>query len=142
MPDTELAHLVDSFMRRIHAGLRATAHDFDKQGVGPNGGIVLLTLAEIEPTPMLELANRLVRDKSQMTRSVQFLESKGLINRSQSNEDARIYTLSLTGKGRKTVAELQTAVGEVIDDILAPLTSSETRTLKSLMRKVANSSQV
>ncbi|MEL6216767.1 MAG: MarR family transcriptional regulator, partial [Pseudomonadota bacterium] len=80
-PDIEVARLVDRLMRRIHASLNAAAPDFDRHGVGPAGGILLLTLADIEPARVHDLATQISRDKSQVTRGIQALERKGLIVR-------------------------------------------------------------
>ena len=103
MPDIDIARLVDRFMRRIHASLNAKASEFDRHRIGPNGGIILLTLAEIEPARIQELVRRMSRDKSQMTRGVQALESKGLIERRAFPDDARVCLLALTPEGRATV---------------------------------------
>jgi len=65
MEDTDLALLIDRFMRRIHFGLQSKAHAFDTAKVGPGGGIVLLTLAEMGRPELHELTTRVSRDKSQ-----------------------------------------------------------------------------
>ncbi|MEO1291258.1 MAG: MarR family transcriptional regulator [Pseudomonadota bacterium] len=136
MPDVEIARLVDRLMRRIHASLNAQADEFDTHQVGPHGGILLLTLAEIEPAPIQDLVRRMARDKSQMTRGVQALEKKGLIERRAFPDDARISLLALTTEGRATVGVLQHAVAGVLDDILSPLSAAEQDTFKRLLQKI------
>ena len=42
----ELALQIDRLMRRIHAELHPRANDFDHEGVGPIGGMLLLTIGE------------------------------------------------------------------------------------------------
>jgi len=136
MPDIEIARLVDRFMRRIHASLNAKAATFDIHQVGPGGGILLLTLAEIEPAPIQDLVRRMSRDKSQMTRAIQSLERKGLIQRQALPDDARVRLLALTPKGQETVGMLQKAVADVLADILSPLSNGEQETLKDLLRRI------
>ncbi len=136
MPDIEIARLVDRFMRRIHASLNAKADAFDTHQVGPGGGILLLTLAEIEPAPIQDLVRRMSRDKSQMTRAIKSLEGKGLIERRDLPEDARVCLLALTPKGKETVGMLQQAVAGVLADILSPLSSGEQEALKDLLRRI------
>ena len=136
MPDIDIAHLVDRFMRRIHAALNATADRFDTHNVGPGGGILLLTLAEDDPMPMHDLVRRMARDKSQMTRAVKALEKKGLIARQGDPNDARVAVLTLTPLGRQTVSDLQQAVADVLADILAPLSPTEQDTLRTLLRRL------
>lgn len=128
--------MVDSLMRRIHAALNARAEEFDSHEVGPNGGILLLTLAEIEPARAQDLARRMSRDKSQMTRSVQSLERKGLVERRSLDGDARVVLLALTPEGRETVDVLQRAVAGVLAEILTPLADAERETLKGLLKKI------
>ena len=135
MPDVEIARLVDRLMRRIHAALNAKSGEFDHHRVGPQGGILLITLGEIEPAPIQELVRRLARDKSQITRNVQSLERRGLIERRPDPGDARVSILALTAEGRKTVGELEVAIAEVLDDILSPLTAPDRHALKALLSK-------
>ncbi|MEL6521205.1 MAG: MarR family transcriptional regulator [Pseudomonadota bacterium] len=120
-------------MRRIHFGLQAKAHEFDTAKVGPGGGIVLLTLAEMGCTSLHELTHRVARDKSQMTRTIRSLEHKGLVERQSSPSDARVSLVSLTDAGEEMVKELQKAVAQTIGSILAPITKAEERVLKDLL---------
>lgn len=136
MPDTDIAHLTDRFMRRIHATLNANAATFDHHRIGPSGGILLLTLAEIAPARMNDLVREMARDKSQMTRAVNALEAKGLLEREDDPQDARACVLRLTPEGVATVQTLQGAVADALSDILAPLSVDERETLRGLLRRI------
>lgn len=136
MPDTEFAHLIDRLMRRIQTSLNHNAASFDRHGVGPGGGILLLTLAEIEPARVQELVAAMARDKSQMTRAVQALERKGLVMRQAAPEDARVSLLSLTQEGHRTVTELQEAVAGALAPILKPLSTAERDQLRALLKRL------
>ena len=135
MQDTELALLIDRFMRRIHFGLQAKAHSFDTAKVGPGGGIVLLTIAEMGCPGLHELTHRVARDKSQMTRTIRSLETKGLVMRRASPHDARVSLVELTEAGTQVVKELQSAVAETINNVLAPITESEKQCLNKLLER-------
>ena len=135
MSDTELAILVDRFMRQIHMSLQAKASGFDTENVGPGGGMVLLTLADMGPSEMHELTRRVARDKSQMTRLMKSLETKGLLERTTSKADARVSIVSLTPFGNEVVDTLRRAVAEAIGQVLSPITEQEKEQLKELMRK-------
>lgn len=135
MADTELALLIDRFMRRIHFGLQAKAPGFDKENVGPGGGIILLTIADMGRPGLHELTRRVARDKSQMTRTVRSLEAKGLVERHGSANDARVTLVSLTPKGEDVVSQLRTAVAETIDEILVPISQIEKNQLKGLLQR-------
>lgn len=118
MADTHLAVLLDRFVRRIHMGLSAKALDFDTVGIGPGGAIVLLTVEEAGTIPMAELARRMVRDKSQMTRAVARLERLGMLSRATSEDDQRVTLISVTDAGRAMVRTHQTALAETIDEVM------------------------
>ena len=135
MQDTELALLVDRFMRRIHFGLQSKADEFDTERVGPGGGIILLTLHDLGCCPLNELTRRVARDKSQMSRSIRSLEGKGLVQSHPSPDDARVRLISLTDQGQTVVRDLQIAVAETIDDILSPIRADEKVALKSLLER-------
>ncbi len=135
MQDTELALLIDRFMRKIHFGLQSKAHSFDKKRVGPGGGIVLLTLADMGCPGLQELTRRVARDKSQMTRTIRSLEAKGLVLRTTSSRDARVSLIALTQEGEAVVKALRSAVAETIGEILAPITKSEEKVLRGLLER-------
>ena len=135
-PDVEIGKLVDRFMRHIHCDLGSKAPSFDHEKVGPAGGLVLMTLSDLEPVPMHELVRAIARDKAQVTRLLQSLGNKGLVEKSQSEVDGRVCMLQLTPKGRNTVDTLSLALAETIDGLLDPLSPKERGTLKSLLKKV------
>ncbi|WP_424965163.1 MarR family winged helix-turn-helix transcriptional regulator [Dinoroseobacter sp. S375] len=137
MADTDLALSVDRFMRRIHSALQARAAEFDTENVGPAGGMLLLTLAEMGQPEIHELTARFARDKSQMTRVIGMLETKGLVTKRPSQRDQRASVVLLTPKGHRVVAELSTALAEAIETLVAPLNTDERQVLKTLMARIA-----
>ncbi len=136
MPDIDIAHLVDRFMRRIHASLNAKAHEFDTYKLGPAGGILLLTVAESEPVAIHDLVTQMARDKSQITRAIKSLETKALVVRKEDPADGRVSMISLTELGRDAVIELQQAVAGVLGDILSPLSSAEQDRFREMLRRL------
>ncbi|MEM6665385.1 MAG: MarR family transcriptional regulator [Pseudomonadota bacterium] len=136
MTDIEIAQLTDRFMRRIHAALNVSAPAFDTHRIGPAGGILLLTLADMEPARIQDVVARMARDKAQITRGIQMLERRGLLTRQDLPRDGRVSMISLTGEGRSTVLALQTAVAEALDDILAPLTENDRTLLKEILSRL------
>lgn len=132
----EVAYLVDRFMRRIAAGLHNKALEIDTERVGPIGGMLLLTLSDIQPAPIHRLVDQMGRDKSQMTRSIKLLEQKGMINRSPSLEDGRVSLLQLTRKGHDFVLQIKAILSGVIDTILEPVSEKEREVLIGVLRKI------
>ena len=133
--NTELALLIDRFMRKIHFGLQSKAHTFDIEKVGPGGGIVLLTLADMGCPELNELTKQVARDKSQMTRTIRSLELKGLVGRKASSHDARVNLIYLTEHGEMVVETLRKAVAETINEILSPISQEEEEMLRLLLER-------
>mmetsp|Transcript_22415 Transcript_22415/g.36089 ORF Transcript_22415/g.36089 Transcript_22415/m.36089 type:complete len:143 (+) Transcript_22415:5051-5479(+) len=137
--ETDIAVLVDRLMRRMHAGAHIRAVDVDTDRVGPVGGMVLFTLAEIEPAPIQTLGRLVARDKSQMTRLANILEQKGLVQSTASEQDGRVRLISLTVKGQDLVDRLQAVVSDVVDTTLTKLTARERDVLHTLLAKALSS---
>lgn len=136
MHGNDLALLVDRFMRTIHFGLQERAPGFDREAVGPGGGIVLMTLADTGRISLNELTKRVARDKSQMTRMIRSLESKGLVGREASPDDGRVSIVFLTPKGVEIAGELMQTVAEVIGEILEPISEGERKLLRELLERI------
>ena len=132
----EVAYLVDRFMRRISANLHDKALAVDTDRVGPFGGMILLTLSDIQPAPISLLVAQMGRDKSQMTRAISSLEKKGMIERRTCEEDARVSVLELTSKGTSFVGDIKSVLSIVIDEILTPLSTKERQSLIEALRKI------
>ncbi|MEO0343954.1 MAG: MarR family transcriptional regulator [Pseudomonadota bacterium] len=136
--ETELALLIDRFMRRIHFKLRANAAQFDVKSVGRNGGMTLLTIADTDRISLHDLTERMARDKSQMTRAIKALEQKGLVARETAPDDARVSLVFLTADGKEVVAQLRDALTKVIDEILEPISTADKAELKTLLNQALN----
>ncbi len=133
--DTNLAIVLDRFVRRIHVGLQQRAPQFDTERIGPNGALILLTLAETGRLPLHALTRRLARDKSQMARAVRSLERKGLLSSEGSPDDQRVNLISLTAAGQAVVETHRTVIAETIDAVLSPLPDEDRRALEALLKR-------
>lgn len=137
LPETvRLAQTVDRFVRRIHEQLHHRALAVDHEKVGPYGGMVLMAISELSPTPVQEITLRMARDKSQITRKLQELERKGLVERLKDANDGRVSLLRLTARGEELVAAFQSALGEVIDALLGPLPPEDRAELVRLLDQI------
>lgn len=125
MSNEQLALYLDRFVRRMHGVLHAKALEFDTDKVGPIGAMALLTLSDHGALPIQTVAEKLARDKSQITRVVHLLEEKGMISRARSEQDARVTFVALTPKGEEMVDKHRNAVAETIDEVVGPLSLHE-----------------
>ncbi len=131
----EFAFQVDRFMRRLNARVHAQAPEFDREKVGPIGGMILMTLAEVQPAPMQQIATMMGRDKAQLSRMFSSLERKGLVARSANADDQRSSLLSLTPEGDALVVAIKRAVGGAVGELLAPLEPKERVEMLRLLAK-------
>lgn len=130
-----MQHL-DRVMRRINDSMHQKIPRIDTNRVGPLGTKVLTILADNEPASIKEIGTLMARDKSQMTRAVGALESKGLIKREESPHDARVGLISLTVEGRTFVEAVKQIMSEVVDEVIEPLSPGEIKQLSTILGKL------
>jgi DNA-binding MarR family transcriptional regulator len=82
-----------------------------------------------EPLSQQELAERLLLEKSTISRMVADLEHKGLVERERDPENRRTYRLRLTDDGRAFHARVAAGYGARYREWTAALTPAERRAL-------------
>ena len=133
---TEIAIMMDRLMRNIQSDLNGKADQFDTHKVGPLGGMVLLTIADLQPISQNALAATLTRDKSQVTRLLHGLETKGLVEKNTSPNDARSISISLTALGTSAAEGLQDALSDTIASMSTDLDADEIKILAGLLSRM------
>jgi MarR family transcriptional regulator, lower aerobic nicotinate degradation pathway regulator len=96
---------------------------------------LLGVLRDREPT-MQELAKLLGLDKSSVTGLVARAEKRSLVQRTPSGEDRRAVHVSLTAKGRRTVAAAVAALEADIALMTASLSSADQSRLSRLATRI------
>ena len=76
-------------------------------------------LYEFEQLTVNQLAEKMSLTSSRITRIIDGLVSKKIVNREISKTDRRFYDLSLTGKGKKLVKQLNEAYAKIHKEILS-----------------------
>ena len=101
---------------------------------GPQMGIILAMQRGLASTPF-ELSKMLSVDTGLMTRMLDKLETKGLLERSRSVDDRRVVNLVLTKKGEEIAAEIPNIAPEVLNARLKKFTKAEFEELCRLLNK-------
>ncbi|MGB8424045.1 MarR family winged helix-turn-helix transcriptional regulator [Paraburkholderia sp.] len=101
---------------------------------GPQMGILLAMQRGLAATPF-ELSKMLSVDTGLMTRMLDKLETKGLLERSRSVDDRRVVNLVLTKKGEEIAAEIPSIAPEVLNVRLKKFTKAEFDELCRLLNK-------
>lgn len=97
-------------------------------------GILLSMRGGVTQTPF-ELSKLLGIDTGLMTRMLDKLEAKGLLQRARSLEDRRVVNLTLTREGEKVAEELPHIVPVVLNRRLRKFSKSEFQELRRLLDK-------
>lgn len=97
-------------------------------------GILLAMQSGLASTPF-ELSKMLSVDTGLMTRMLDKLEAKGLLERSRNADDRRVVDLTLTKKGQKVAAESPKIAPEVLNARLTKFTKAEFEELCRLLQK-------
>ncbi len=97
---------------------------------------VLYELAHRESLTATDLAHDLDLDAGYLSRILDRFQSRALLKRRISKEDARRSSLHLTAKGRKCIAPLETRSREQIQAITAHLNNEDRNELTAAMRTI------
>ncbi|WP_069265997.1 MarR family winged helix-turn-helix transcriptional regulator [Paraburkholderia nodosa] len=96
---------------------------------------ILLSLKQGMATTPFELSKLLGIDTGLMTRMLDKLETKGLLERSRDADDRRVVNLNLTPKGLETAAQIPEVAPQVLNARLRKFTKAEFAELNRLLRK-------
>ena len=98
--------------------------------------VPLWKLAGGECATMAELARTLQQDPAAMTRALDRLEAKGLVQRVRSSSDRRVQNLELTDAGRQVAALVPAVLSDILNVHLAGFSHAEWRTLVDLLQRM------
>jgi MarR family transcriptional regulator, lower aerobic nicotinate degradation pathway regulator len=100
---------------------------------------ILASLADAGPAAQAPLADRIGLDRSDMVSLLDELEDLRYVIRRPDPADRRRNIVELTDRGHTALKELDLLVHAADDQLLAPLTPDERRTLSGLLARIATS---
>lgn len=83
-----------------------------------------------------ELAERTLKDQASLTRTLDRMEKKGIIERRVSPNDRRSFLIYLTNAGRDLRSRIVPIALECIDDAVKGFTAEEVKTLENLLKRL------
>jgi MarR family multiple antibiotic resistance transcriptional regulator len=98
--------------------------------------VVLMVLSHHDDVMAAHLAKRLNYDPGSMTRLLDRLQDKGLIQRTRLDDDRRCIRIELTESGRTLAPQLPTAAINAINKSLTGFSAEEHRTLNALLGRM------
>jgi DNA-binding MarR family transcriptional regulator len=129
-----LNQVVISMRRQIEQAM--TAHELTAAQWYP-----LWKLRRDGPGTAQELAREMDIDAGAMTRLIDRLAAKGLVERVRSQADRRVVTLSLTAAGANVAAHVPQVLAAVNNAYLRDFSADEWQLLKQLLRRMLASAQ-
>lgn len=97
---------------------------------------ILACLQQRDGCNQMELAHEHFKDKANITRIVDGLERRGLVERQQDPQDRRNNRIFLTTKGREIYRKLLPIVTGMLQQAYAGMTTEEIQKLKEQLRQV------
>lgn len=101
--------------------------------------VPLLKIYMGEASTVAELARETQVDVGAMTRTLDRLESKGLVKRVRSSEDRRVVNVELTDEGRATAKKIPAVLCRVQNAHLRGFSHDEWQLLKSMLQRILDS---
>jgi DNA-binding MarR family transcriptional regulator len=99
---------------------------------------LLVGIEKVGPIPLVELADRVGRDYTTVSRQVSRLEKLGLVTREPNIVDRRVRKVAITPHGKTMTNRIDSARVRIGRTILASWEPQEVETLVRLMRKFAD----
>lgn len=93
----------------------------------------ILRGARPEALPTMEIAERMIERTPGITRLLDRLEGKGLVERKRRADDRRCVLCSITAAGLELLAELDEPIAEADDQALSALSPEEAKELVDLL---------
>jgi DNA-binding MarR family transcriptional regulator len=106
------------------------------EGVSPEQWFILQRLAQRAPRRQVELSERVLADAPNVTRLIDTLVDRGLVERRPDPTDRRSWSVSLTPKGSKLIASSRRPLVGAREELFDGFGDEELRTLLGLLDRI------
>jgi DNA-binding MarR family transcriptional regulator len=126
----------------IHRVYQASRNEmyrcFREQGeeVTPEQWAVLIRLWERDARSQSDLSEATFRDRPTMSRIVDSMEARGLIERHAHDNDARVRVVRLTRRGKDLKKKLVPVVEQIVQRMVAGIEEGELLTTRNTLRRM------
>lgn len=133
--------MITKDFRELTRGISRGLIEIEKDGVSCCGlpmlqSHILIELGENPNISLNKLATNLSSEKGSVSRSVQSLVEKGLVNRVTEAADRRAVLLSLSDKGQENVDKISEEMGSYTTQILSQFQTDEIDSLFYYLNKL------
>lgn len=109
---------------------------FVKQDVSFVQWVVLMHLREKLATTSAELSECICHDSGALTRLIDGLEQRGLVQRTRSQQDRRVIEIELTPEGRKVTESFLPEIVDLYNHLVGDFSVQEVDTLITLLTRL------
>ena len=106
--------------------------------LGPNFLVLMLIEMTESTLTQQELADLSETDKTNMVRTIDALQDKGLVKREQKEADRRAYVIKLTPNGKKTIPLIKKTARTLNNKALHGLSESQVRSFYKTLETISN----
>lgn len=136
LPDSIRAGLPYLLARAHHRQLEVFAQYTTAFDIAARDYAAMLLLEAHQNLWQSQIAETLGLDRTTVTYLVDGLEKRGWLARKRDPNDRRAHMVTLTGGGKKALAEIKPAVTEAKKDLLKPLSAAEQDQLCDLLSRL------
>jgi DNA-binding MarR family transcriptional regulator len=115
---------------------------FESYGITREQWIVLNRLAERDAISQKDLAKRVEKDQTNVTRIVDQLERKRLVERRPNVEDRRSFLVCITDEGRTVNDKLIPIEAEVIMNVLENISEEKIAEFREVLRQITENANM
>jgi MarR family transcriptional regulator, organic hydroperoxide resistance regulator len=127
------ADVHEQFMRLVHRQRLLLQRVLGGHDLHPAQAMCLRVLAHRPGIPQRDLGEALLLSPPTVTRMLQRMERRGLVERAADERDQRVAVVRLTADGRDLEAHVDRAMGEYLERSVARLPESDRRELARLL---------
>lgn len=98
---------------------------------------VVAALGDLGQTSQADLGRAAALDRRDVTHTARGLEARHLVTRQPDPNDARRTLVELTEAGRSMLDQLDSAIDDAQNEVFAPLSAGQRRTLVDLLRQLS-----
>lgn len=130
--------IIVTFLRKMDRLKSRLSETTSAAGVTPQQYNILRILrgAGDDGLPTLEIGKRMLEHSPGITRLIDRLEAKGLVERRRSVDDRRCVPCFITAQGNQVLDELETPIRTYHQEMTAGLTNDEKNLLLPLLEKL------
>jgi len=128
-------HLTSQYIKNY---AQQTVRELGNFNITPEQYGILFMLSKEDGLYQRQFSKALMKDRPNITRMLDVLEKKKLVERAKEATDKRISKVYITKAGRKFVEETEPVKQKIREEIVSPLSKDEQETLMVLLEKIRN----